>query len=134
MKETSYQTLSYDPEDPQSLDTTRWNIRRSSKTLWTHWCNTRGSASHFRHAHPITVDVHAGQTLYLPALWYHSVLQIDEHMDGFSGTIAVNWWYDMEFNGSVAMIGLMKDIGDMMDSEYESDHSEADEKDDDSET
>lgn len=41
--------------------------------------------------HGITIHVHAGEMLYLPALWYHQVTQSCE-------TIAINYWYDMNFN------------------------------------
>ncbi|KAL1946517.1 hypothetical protein VTO73DRAFT_14621 [Trametes versicolor] len=43
-------------------------------------------------AHPIHVTVRAGETLYLPAGWWHYVRQ-----RGF--TVAVNYWYDMEGRG-----------------------------------
>ncbi|KAM5535511.1 hypothetical protein V8D89_010848 [Ganoderma adspersum] len=43
-------------------------------------------------AHPIHVTVKAGETLYLPAGWWHYVRQ-----EGF--TVAVNYWYDMEGRG-----------------------------------
>ncbi|KAH9899687.1 Clavaminate synthase-like protein [Cubamyces lactineus] len=43
-------------------------------------------------AHPIHITVHAGETLYLPAGWWHYVRQ-----RGF--TVAVNYWYDMEGRG-----------------------------------
>ncbi|TBU39023.1 Clavaminate synthase-like protein [Dichomitus squalens] len=43
-------------------------------------------------AHPIHVTVKAGETLYLPAGWWHHVRQ-----EGF--TVAVNYWYDMEGRG-----------------------------------
>ena len=44
-------------------------------------------------AHPITITVDAGESLYLPAGWWHYVRQ--------SGiTVAVNYWYDMEYSGS----------------------------------
>lgn len=42
-------------------------------------------------AHPITVTVNAGETLYLPSLWFHHVQQSHK-------CIAVNFWYDMEFD------------------------------------
>lgn len=44
-------------------------------------------------AHPITVTVEAGQTLYLPAGWWHHVRQVG------GTTIALNWWYDIEGQG-----------------------------------
>ncbi|RDX53908.1 Clavaminate synthase-like protein [Lentinus brumalis] len=43
-------------------------------------------------AHPIHITVRAGETLYLPAGWWHYVRQ-----EGF--TVAVNYWYDMEGRG-----------------------------------
>ena len=44
-------------------------------------------------AHPITITVDAGESLYLPAGWWHYVRQ--------SGiTVAVNYWYDMESRGA----------------------------------
>ncbi|KAI0003087.1 Clavaminate synthase-like protein [Russula compacta] len=44
-------------------------------------------------AHPIVIDVKAGETLYLPAGWWHHVRQ-----SGLS--IALNWWYDTEPRGA----------------------------------
>jgi len=43
-------------------------------------------------AHPITITVCAGESLYLPAGWWHYVRQSEI-------TIAVNYWYDMESRG-----------------------------------
>ncbi|OCH94076.1 Clavaminate synthase-like protein [Obba rivulosa] len=45
-------------------------------------------------AHPIHITVEAGQTLYLPAGWWHFVRQTQV-------TIAINYWYDMESRGMV---------------------------------
>ncbi|WAR18281.1 JMJD7-like protein [Mya arenaria] len=45
----------------------------------------------YRRAEPIEVTVKAGQLLYLPSLWFHHVRQ--SH-----ACIAVNYWYDMEFD------------------------------------
>lgn len=44
-------------------------------------------------AHPIEITVDAGESLYLPAGWWHYVRQSDI-------TIAVNYWYDIESRGS----------------------------------
>ena len=44
-------------------------------------------------AHPINITVRAGESLYLPAGWWHYVRQTEM-------TIAVNYWYDMESRGS----------------------------------
>ena len=45
----------------------------------------------FAHAKPVTVTVNAGEMLYLPSLWFHHVQQTH-------GCIAVNFWYDMEYD------------------------------------
>ncbi len=37
------------------------------------------------------LQVHAGEMLYLPSLWFHHVQQTH-------GCIAVNYWYDMEYD------------------------------------
>ncbi|KAI0036825.1 cupin-like domain-containing protein [Vararia minispora EC-137] len=44
-------------------------------------------------AHPITITVRAGESMYLPAGWWHHVRQ-----EG-GITIALNWWYDVEMQG-----------------------------------
>lgn len=46
------------------------------------------------HVKPITIRVQAGECLYLPAMWFHEV-----RSEGIS--VAVNYWYDMEFNTPV---------------------------------
>ncbi len=43
-------------------------------------------------AHPIYITVNAGESLYLPAGWWHYVRQSEM-------TIAVNYWYDRESRG-----------------------------------
>lgn len=44
---------------------------------------------------PLIVDVNAGEMLFLPALWYHKVEQ-ECDQDGLC--IAVNYWYDMDYD------------------------------------
>ncbi|KAI8361827.1 jmjC domain-containing protein 7 [Choanephora cucurbitarum] len=58
----------------------------------------------FRHARPITVTVKEGEMLYLPALWFHQVLQ-----KGEEGVIAINYWYDMDYRHSLfSTVGLFR--------------------------
>uniref|UniRef100_A0A8C4X0Z9 Bifunctional peptidase and (3S)-lysyl hydroxylase JMJD7 n=1 Tax=Eptatretus burgeri TaxID=7764 RepID=A0A8C4X0Z9_EPTBU len=45
----------------------------------------------FGDACPLHCSLHAGETLYLPSLWFHHVRQ--SH-----GCMAVNFWYDMEYD------------------------------------
>jgi len=43
-------------------------------------------------AQPISITLQAGDSMYLPAGWWHHVRQ-----NGI--TIALNWWYDLEVRG-----------------------------------
>jgi Cupin-like domain len=43
-----------------------------------------------KYLHPLTVHLHAGEVLYLPAMWFHEVSQTTE-------TVAINWWFDMQY-------------------------------------
>ncbi|CAK4034396.1 Hypothetical predicted protein [Lecanosticta acicola] len=47
-------------------------------------------------AQPLRVTLHAGDMMYLPAMWYHKVRQ-GNGPEGFS--CSVNYWYDMDFSG-----------------------------------
>ncbi|KAG7096955.1 hypothetical protein E1B28_004352 [Marasmius oreades] len=60
-------------------------------------------------AHPIYITVKMGDTLYLPAGWWHHVRQ--------SGiTIALNWWYDMEMRGmNWVILSFLRTIQDVPD-------------------
>ncbi|KAJ7700096.1 Clavaminate synthase-like protein [Mycena rosella] len=58
-------------------------------------------------AHPIRVSIEAGESLFLPAGWWHHVRQSDE-------TIAINWWYDMEMRGmSWVLLSFLRGGGDV---------------------
>lgn len=54
-------------------------------------------------AHPIHCRVNAGEMLYLPSLWFHHVRQ--SH-----GCIAVNYWYDMDFDIKYNYFEFVKEI------------------------
>ncbi|XP_039255834.2 bifunctional peptidase and (3S)-lysyl hydroxylase Jmjd7-like [Styela clava] len=45
----------------------------------------------YKNCKTLTASVKAGDLLYLPAMWFHHVTQTN-------GTIAVNFWYDMDFD------------------------------------
>jgi peptidyl-lysine (3S)-dioxygenase / protease len=44
-----------------------------------------------KQTHPIRVTVSAGETLYIPSMWYHRVSQNEL-------TVSVNFWYDQRFD------------------------------------
>jgi jumonji domain-containing protein 7 len=48
------------------------------------------------YARPLHVTLDAGDTLYLPALWYHKVSQScgEDHI-----SCSINYWYDLEYGG-----------------------------------
>jgi len=47
-------------------------------------------------SNPLRLTLNQGDMLYLPAMWYHKVLQTVGE-EGF--VCAVNYWYDMDFSG-----------------------------------
>ena len=62
----------------------------------------------FAHASPVSVDVHAGDMLYIPSLWYHRVSH-----NHASPSIAVNYWYAMEFGPSYVAMMLRREVAGM---------------------
>ena len=55
--------------------------------------------------HSIQIEVEAGDTLYLPAGWWHHVRQSGPTV------IALNWWYDMEMSGmSWVMLSFLRGV------------------------
>ncbi|KNZ79808.1 JmjC domain-containing protein E [Termitomyces sp. J132] len=60
-------------------------------------------------AHPIHITLGPGDTLYLPAGWWHHVRQLPG-----ATTIALNWWYDMEMRGmSWVMLSFLRGINEV---------------------
>ncbi|EGX92552.1 pla2g4b, putative [Cordyceps militaris CM01] len=52
-----------------------------------------------RLAKPVRVTLNPGDMLYLPAMWYHKVTQSVMENDDNNFVVAINYWYDMSFNG-----------------------------------
>ncbi|KAI0376655.1 putative pla2g4b [Hypomontagnella monticulosa] len=60
-------------------------------------------------ARPLRVTLEPGDMLYLPAMWYHKVSQSCSE-EGIC--VAVNYWYDMEFSGSLyPLVSLVRTLG-----------------------
>ena len=73
---------------------------------WSSVLDPTDSAALHSEAHPIHITVRAGETLYLPAGWWHYVRQSEV-------TIAVNHWYDMEGHGtSWVWLNLLRGLSD----------------------
>ncbi|GAA5967768.1 hypothetical protein JCM3765_001434 [Sporobolomyces pararoseus] len=60
-------------------------------------------------ARPMKVTLRKGDVLYLPAFWFHHVSQSTDHHSnldiptreaGVKAAIAVNWWFDVKFDGN----------------------------------
>ncbi|XP_033124089.1 bifunctional peptidase and (3S)-lysyl hydroxylase Jmjd7-like [Anneissia japonica] len=60
----------------------------------------------FAQARPIKCTLRAGDLLYLPSLWFH-------HVHQSHGCIAVNYWYDMEFDIKYNYFKFTESIGDI---------------------
>ena len=58
-----------------------------------------------RSVRSVTVDVHAGDVLYLPAMWYHRVAQVQRSDDWC--VVAVNYWFDMNFESPLFELQAM---------------------------
>ena len=59
---------------------------------------------------PLVVEVHAGEVLYLPSLWYHMVQQED---DESGRVIAVNYWFDMQYDCKYAYAQMLERLSDL---------------------
>lgn len=72
------------------------SVASTPPVRWSSITNPHLPRTLSENAHPIEVTLNAGDTLYLPAGWWHHVRQ-----GGAFGevTISLNWWYDMEMRG-----------------------------------
>lgn len=71
------------PVDPLAIDTTVFPLAALLK--------------------PLECVVHAGEMLYLPAMWYHRATQL-------CPTISVNYWHDMDFDCKYVYYNFVHDV------------------------
>ncbi|KAL8151459.1 hypothetical protein V2J09_021267 [Rumex salicifolius] len=64
---------------------------------------------YFRGPKPFECTVKAGEMLYLPSMWFHYVKQTP---DSSGRTIAINYWYDMQFDIKYAYFNFLQSIYD----------------------
>lgn len=62
---------------------------------------------YFNGPRPFECTVKAGEVLYLPSMWFHHVRQ---SADDGGLTIAVNYWYDMQFDVKYAYFNFLQSI------------------------
>lgn len=112
MKEDLFSTFRYKPNDHLREDNC-WSLEpQGFKTPWIKEYNNYPNK-------PLIVHVKAGQSLYIPAccnsctlmIGFHAVEQIDDKLNDFEGTIAINWWYDMDYNSFSCMMDFVKNVG-----------------------
>ena len=60
-----------------------------------------------KNAHPMKLRLYGGDVLYLPSLWFH-------HLQQSHGCIAVNFWYDMEFDAKFNYFNFVRDVTDVL--------------------
>lgn len=63
-------------------------------------------------ANPVTCTVHAGEMLYLPSLWFH-------HVQQSHGCIAINFWYDMEYDIKYNYFKFVETVADLVNNHSE---------------
>ena len=57
---------------------------------------------------PLVITLKAGDTLYLPSMYFHQVSQGNDPNDGYC--IAVNYWYDMNYGLSYGYYQCMEGL------------------------
>uniref|UniRef100_A0A7N0SWW6 JmjC domain-containing protein n=2 Tax=Kalanchoe fedtschenkoi TaxID=63787 RepID=A0A7N0SWW6_KALFE len=62
---------------------------------------------YFKGPKPFEVTVKAGEILYLPSMWFHHVRQSP---DSQGRTIAINYWYDMQFDIKYAYFSFLQSM------------------------
>ncbi|ORY96542.1 putative pla2g4b [Syncephalastrum racemosum] len=93
LHETLYPSAAYEPNDRGELELKP--LEGDQKVPWIPVDPLYPNMERyprFQHARPIEVTVNEGDMLYLPAFWFHHVLQ-----KGEQGVIAVNSWFDCEY-------------------------------------
>lgn len=67
-----------------------WKLEDDADGNETKWISHHESDGYPYPGEELVVELEAGDLLYMPPLWFHTVLQ-----EGL--TVAVNWWFDMTY-------------------------------------
>lgn len=103
-----------------SKDTGEFDLELEKPTRYVPWCSVDPYPSpetmddemakfplYFNGPRPFECTVKAGEVLYLPSMWFHHVSQ---SADDGGLTIAVNYWYDMQFDIKYAYFNFLQSI------------------------
>lgn len=103
-----------------SRDVGRFTLELEEPVRYVPWCSvnpypsseTRESEMakfplYFNGPKPFECTVNAGEILYLPSMWFHHVRQSPDD-NGY--TIALNYWYDMQFDIKYAYFNFLQSL------------------------
>ncbi|KAJ3129380.1 hypothetical protein HK098_001481 [Nowakowskiella sp. JEL0407] len=128
LDEKTYETAVFDPDKSPLLDdssTTLWTVKPFNPPLQTPWISLPPlfniekdeslPAKFVKNCRPLVVEVLPGDILYLPSMWFHRVEQKEETLELRDGrkiecVMAINYWYDMEFDSRYAYFNFAKGI------------------------
>ncbi|XP_068650907.1 lysine-specific demethylase JMJ32 [Aristolochia californica] len=103
-----------------SQETGKFSLELEKPLRYVPWCSVNPFPSSstreqqislfprfFSGPEPFHCTVKAGEILYLPSMWYHYVRQTP---DSGGRTIAINYWYDMQFDIKYAYYNFLHSI------------------------
>ncbi|GAB4853119.1 Lysine-specific demethylase jmj32 [Ancistrocladus abbreviatus] len=103
-----------------SQDTGEFSLELEEPVRYVPWCSVNPYPSldtkekemsefplYFNGPVPFECTVKAGEILYLPSMWFHYVRQAP---DSSGRTIAINYWYDMQFDIKYAYFNFLQSI------------------------
>ncbi|KAF5727628.1 jmjC domain-containing protein 7 isoform X1 [Tripterygium wilfordii] len=103
-----------------SHETGEFRLELDKPSRYVPWCSVNPYPSpeskeqemsrfplYFNGNKPFHCTVKAGETLYLPSMWFHHVKQSP---DDEGHTIAINYWYDMQFDIKYAYFNFLQSI------------------------
>ncbi|XP_057965154.1 lysine-specific demethylase JMJ32 [Malania oleifera] len=103
-----------------SQDTGEFTLELENPVRYVPWCSVDPYPSsetkdqemskfplYFNGPKPFECTVKAGEILYLPSMWFHHVGQSP---DSGGRTIAINYWYDMQYDLKYAYFNFLQSI------------------------
>lgn len=101
-------------------DTGEFKLELEDPIRYVPWCSVNPYPSpstkkrdmarfplYFEGPKPFECTVKAGEILYLPSMWFHHVRQTP---DSSGLTVAVNYWYDMQFDVKYAYFNFLQSV------------------------